>query len=76
MVVSETGHPTPTVQKFLFKVRAAGCRLPDSRSTACVRRATGMPRLFSHADQARPIHTLVVEDEVETLEFVSDPLET
>jgi DNA-binding NtrC family response regulator len=31
-----------------------------------------MPQLFSHADQARPIHTLIVEDEVETLELVSE----
>jgi DNA-binding NtrC family response regulator len=31
-----------------------------------------MPQLFSHADQARPVATLVVEDEVETLELVSE----
>lgn len=31
-----------------------------------------MPRLFSHANQARPVHTLVVEDEMETLELVSE----
>ncbi|MGH9374324.1 MAG: response regulator [Vicinamibacterales bacterium] len=31
-----------------------------------------MPHLFSHADQTPPAHALIVEDEVETLELLSE----